>query len=178
MPLDPEEVSLLSSCFEKQQYSKKELLLEAGKNCNSLYFVSRGCLRLYILNQKGTEQTIQFAIENWWLTDYLSFSHDKPSAFAIQAVENSEILCITKEARETLFQRIPKLERYFRIVLQLSYGASQMRINYLFTMSAEERYHHFNAKFPEFVQRIPQYMLASYLDFTPEFLSKIRAGKP
>ena len=82
-----------------------------------------------------------------------------------------------KSVLEALLIEIPKLERYFRIVSQKAFGAMQMRIKFLFTMSAEERYHHFNDHFPEFVQRVPQYMIASYLDFSAEFMSKIRAGK-
>ncbi|WP_239455643.1 Crp/Fnr family transcriptional regulator [Flavobacterium ginsenosidimutans] len=95
----------------------------------------------------------------------------------MQAVENSEVIAIDKTILESLLIEIPNLERYFRIVTQKSFGAMQMRIKFLFTMSAEERYHHFNDHFPEFVQRVPQYMLASYLDFSAEFMSKIRAGK-
>lgn len=120
---------------------------------------------------------MQFAIENWWITDYLSYHNNTPSHFYIQAVENCDVIAIEKSVCECLLIQIPKLERYFRIVSQKSFGAAQMRIKFLFTMSAEERYHHFNDLNPEFVQRVPQYMLASYLDFSAEFMSKIRAGK-
>jgi CRP-like cAMP-binding protein len=156
---------------------KKENLLEAGQICHHQYFISKGCCRNFIINEKGNEQTTQFGIENWWLSDYLSFHNDRPSDFYIQAIENSEVIAIEKKIMETLLAKVPKLERYFRLCLQKSFGASQVRIKYLFTMSAEERYHNMNDRFPEFVQRVPQYMLASYLDFSPEFLSKIRAGK-
>lgn len=156
---------------------KKQHLLEEGEICKNLYFIVDGCFHIYIVNDKGKEQTLQFGIENWWITDYMSFENQKPSSFFIQAIENAEVIVIDKNKLEELFSSIPKLERYFRIVLQRSFAASQMRIKYLFTMSAEQRYNHFNSNFPEFIQRVPQYMLASYLDFSPEFLSKIRAGK-
>ena len=100
-----------------------------------------------------------------------------PSHFYIQAGENSVVIALEKSILEAILIQIPKLERYFRVVSQKSFGAAQMRIKFLFTMSAEERYHHFNTNFPEFVQRVPQYMIASYLDFSAEFMSKIRAGK-
>lgn len=87
------------------------------------------------------------------------------------------MIALEKQTLESILVQIPKLERYFRVVTEKSYGAAQMRIKFLFTMSAEERYHHFNNLYPEFVQRVPQYMLASYLDFSAEFMSKIRAGK-
>lgn len=175
--LTDDENSMLEHYFERNSLKKKEHLLRDGQICSKQYFISKGCFRQYIINEKGTEQTILFGIENWWMTDYLSFQTQSPSNFFIQAIENSEVLSIEKNALEDLLAKAPKLERYFRLVMQKSFGASQVRIKYLFTMSAEERYHHMNNLFPEFVQRVPQYMLASYLDFSPEFMSKIRAGK-
>jgi CRP/FNR family transcriptional regulator, anaerobic regulatory protein len=175
--LTVEENNLLDSYFNLHQLKKRQHLLEEGQICTSQYFITKGCFRQYIINDKGSEQTILFGIENWWMTDFLSFQNQAPSNFYIQAIENAEVLSIEKRAFEDLLTKIPKLERYFRLVMQKSFGASQVRIKYLFTMSAEERYHHMNNLFPEFVRRVPQYMLASYLDFSPEFMSKIRAGK-
>lgn len=120
---------------------------------------------------------MQFGIENWWITDYLSFQYQTPTRFNIQAIENIKVLSIDRKSFDELLERVPKLEKYFRLVIQKSFGASQVRIAYLFTMSAEERFRHMNKMFPEFIQRVPQYMVASYLDFSPEFMSKIRAGK-
>lgn len=175
--LDDQEAEIVLPYFETKLFKKKELLLEQGQICNKQYFIVKGCIRFYINNNKGTEQTIQFGIENWWITDYLSFQYQNPTYFNIQAIENVEMLSIDRKSFDELLDRIPKLEKYFRLVIQKSFGASQVRISYLFTMSAEERFHHMNKMFPEFIQRVPQYMLASYLDFSPEFMSKIRAGK-
>ena len=175
--LESSEIDLLESCLSLFTIKKKEHVLQEGQVCNTLYFIIKGCMRQYIINSKGTEQTLQFGIENWWITDYLSYHNHTPSHFYIQAVENSEVIAIEKSNLEAILLQIPKLERYFRIVSQKSFGAAQMRIKFLFTMSAEERFHHMNNLFPEFVQRVPQYMLASYLDFSAEFMSKIRAGK-
>lgn len=132
---------------------------------------------MYVNTDQGTEQIIQFAIDNWWITDYMSLDHQQPSVFSLQAVEDSNIAIIHQSVQEELFNRVPQLERYFRIILQRAFAAYVMRIHYIFNESGEERYRHFNASFPEFVQRIPQYMLASYLGFTPEFLSKIRGKR-
>lgn len=175
--LDPAETELLESCLTVFTIKRKELVLQEGQICNTLYFIIKGCMRQYIINSKGTEQTLQFGIENWWITDYLSYHNHISSHFYIQAVEKSEVIALEKTTLEAILLQVPKLERYFRIVAQKSFGAAQMRIKFLFTMSAEERYHHFNNLNPEFVQRVPQYMLASYLDFSAEFMSKIRAGK-
>lgn len=175
--LEASEIDILESALSLSAIKKKEHVLQEGQVCNTLYFIVKGCMRQYIINSKGTEQTLQFGIENWWITDYLSYHNHVPSHFYIQAVENTEVIALEKEVLEAILIQIPKLERYFRIVSQKSFGAAQMRIKFLFTMSAEERYHHFNNLNPEFVQRVPQYMLASYLDFSAEFMSKIRAGK-
>ncbi|WP_294966050.1 Crp/Fnr family transcriptional regulator [uncultured Flavobacterium sp.] len=175
--LELSEIDLLESCLAISRIKKKDHALQEGQICNTMYFIAKGCMRQYIINSKGAEQTLQFGIENWWITDYLSYHNHTPSSFYLQAVENSEVIALDKTVLESLLIEIPNLERYFRIVTQKSFGAMQMRIKFLFTMSAEERYHHFNDHFPEFVQRVPQYMLASYLDFSAEFMSKIRAGK-
>lgn len=174
--LEPSEIDILESSLDITKIKKKQHVLQEGQVCTTMYFITKGCFRQYIINDKGTEQTLQFGIENWWITDYLSYHNHTPSNFYIQAVENSEVIAIEKTVLESLLIQIPKLERYFRIVSQKTFGAAQMRIKFLFTMSAEERYHHFSNLNPDFVQRVPQYMLASYLDFSAEFMSKIRAG--
>lgn len=123
----------------------------------------------------GTEQILQFGIEGWWISDYQSFQNKIPSEYYLQAVEDSEIAIITRSASDELFQKIPLLNNYFRILMQRAYVASLKKMDLLLCTSAEDRYNQFINDFPEFVQRIPQYMLASFLGFTPEFLSMLRA---
>ena len=120
------------------------------------------------------EQTTEFAIENWWITDNIAYERRVPSEFYIQAVENSEVLKIDIFSQERLLEMFPKIERYFRFIYQRAYAASQMRIKYLYDFSKEEIFHHLSKHYPEFVQRIPQYLIASFLGFTPEYLSEIR----
>jgi len=175
--LSEEEEEILSPYLKEKTLKKKDYLLKEGQICMANHFVAKGCLRMFYITEEGNEQMIQFAIDNWWMTDYMSFDSQKPSQFNIQAVENSEIIFLEKKTLEELFTKLPKLERYFRIIVQKAYAASVMRLRYIFTQSGEERFHHFNKSFPEFVQRVPQYMLASYLGFSAEFLSKIRAKK-
>jgi CRP/FNR family transcriptional regulator len=177
VPLDEKEQQLILPFITLETFKKKSFLLKEGQVCHALFFVEKGCLRNFFLHDKGIEHTTQFAIENWWITDFLSFDRQMPSHFFIQAVEQTSVYIITKTKQEELLSELPKLERYFRLITQRAYGAYQLRIKYLYSQSGEERYHHFNSLHPEFVQRVPQYMLASYLGFTPEFLSKIRAGK-
>jgi hypothetical protein len=126
------------------------------------------------MNEKGVEQTTEFGIAGWWLTDNISFEHQRPSEFFIQAVEGSEVLCIEHVAQQELLNAYPKMERYFRFVYQRAYAAAQMRIKYLYDLSKEEMFHHFSQHYPDFVNRIPQHLRASFLGFTPEYLSEIR----
>jgi CRP-like cAMP-binding protein len=175
VPLTATEADTLQTYLRRQCIARKDHLLTAGQVCPANYFVLRGCLRTYLTSEKGNEQTIQFGIENWWLTDYASLDTQTPSRFFIQAVETTDVVVFDKRVEEEVFRQLPQLERYFRILLQKAVAAAAFRITFLFGLSGEARYHHFNDAFPGFVQRVPQYMLASYLGFTPEFLSKIRA---
>lgn len=177
IPLTEEEQQVLFSYLRYQDVKRKEHLLRQGQICSANYFVLKGCLRMYYINDNGTEQIVHFGIDNWWITDYDSLDKRIPSQYFIQAVEHAEIAVLDRQVQDELFARIPALERYFRLVLQRAYTAAQQRIRYIFDYSGEERYLHFSRSFPEFMQRVPQYMLASYLGFTPEFLSKIRAKK-
>jgi CRP-like cAMP-binding protein len=168
---------IINAAISVKTLKKKTFVLEPDHVCKELYFVSEGCLRLYFINKKLNEQITQFAIENWWITDHSSMESGKPSKYAIQAVENSEAISITKAKLEELFTAVPQLERYFRIVQLRAFTAAQKRIEFIYSMTEEERYRHFSNLFPGFLQRVPQYMLASYLGFTPQFMSKIRAKK-
>ena len=160
--------------FEFISVKKKEILLHEGQMCRKHFFVLKGCLRLYYLKETGIEQTTQFAIENWWMTDNLAFLEQKHSSFAIQAVEKSEILAISFDAQEKMLARFPQMERYFRKVYEKTFATAQLRIKYINEYSREELYRHFASGQRAFLQRIPQYMLASYLGFTPEYLSEIK----
>jgi len=175
--LNNEEVLLLEECLELRTLKKKEYLLKEGEICSASYFVIKGLLRSYFITEKDVEQIYLFAIENWWITDYQSMELQQPSAFSIQAIEDTTVACIPRQKQDALFAAVPQLEKYFRIILQKALNAAQLRIKYIFSKSGQERYDHFARGYPEFVQRIPQYMLASYLGFTPEFLSKIRAKR-
>ena len=160
--------------FLPQELKKKEILLMEGKVCLANHFVVEGCLRMFFVNEKGIEQTIQFALENWWLADYTSFSAGTPSGFYIQAVEKTKVLSLTRGAQEELLKQHSQLERYFRLVHQRAHAAAQFRIRGLYGNSREVLYHQFVQRYPEFVQRIPQYLLASFLGITPEYLSELR----
>ena len=182
--LTPAEVQTVSTYFTCQTVPRKACLFEAGQPCPGNYFVLQGCLRLYFVTEKGVEHITRFALENWWLTDYVSFLNQQPSMFSIQALAPTTVAVINYQDQESLLALVPALERYFRLLLQRTAAADQNRWVFQMRHSAEERYRHFSRAFPGFVQQVPQYMLASYLGCTPEFLSKVRAktspveGKP
>jgi len=172
--LDNNSIKVLNKYFKTNLYKKKDFLLNEGQICKSIYFVEKGCLRMFFINQKSTEQITQFALENWWISDFKSFTDNKPSEYYIQTVEKSEIISIDILSLEEMLKEIPQMERYFRIIMQRAWADSQLRIKYLCELSKEEFYIHFVTSFPEFVQRVPQYMIASYLGLTPEYVSELR----
>lgn len=172
--INDEDFEEILSYFEVKNFAKKENLLEEGQVCKYNYFVLNGLLRKFFMNEKGTEQITEFAIETWWMTDNISYEHKVPSEFYIQTVEKSEILVISSDSQEKLLVEFPVMERYFRFVYQRAYAANQMRVKYIFSLSKEEFYFNLLRKQPAFVQRVPQYLIASFLGFTPEYLSEIR----
>lgn len=175
--LSPRQQQQFCEKLELKKLKKREFLLEPGKLCKGNYFIIKGCVRQFLINQKLNEQIIHFGIENWWIADQDSLLNNQPSACYIQAIEETELLLLQEKDRISLSKEIPFLETYFRIMMQKSFVAAQRRIGFIFNQTEEERYRHFSKLYPGFVQRVPQYMLASYLGFTPQFLSRLRAKK-
>lgn len=173
--ISEEEFASVLSHFRVLEVKKKELLLSEGETCRLMFFVAKGCLRKFFINEKGVEQTTEFAIENWWINDTFAYEKQSKTDFCIQSVERSVVLSIDFHAREELLEKHPVMERYFRIVYQRSSAATERRIRYLYELSKEESYIQFSTLYPWFIQRIPQYLVASFLGFTPEYLSEIRA---
>ena len=159
----------------QETYNKKNILLKEGQVCNQYFFILKGIIRIYQYSPKGKEIITLFGKENWWITDHESFTLQTPSSQYIQALEKLEILSLTHHNYEKALCSNPKLERFFRIITERAYIASQRRTLHLTQLSIEDRYHTFVNGTDGFTHRIPQYMLASYLDCTPEFLSTIKA---
>jgi CRP-like cAMP-binding protein len=174
LSIQPDHTRLIGQFFQHKTYKKKELLLTEGERCFEKFFIIKGCVQLCYLKQNGAEQTIDFAIEDWWTSDFTAFPNGDVSQFSIRAVEDTEVLCISADSQRQLLKNVPEMEAYFHIVFQWAYAASQMRLRYLYEFSKEELYQHFLEHFPDFTQRVPQYLLASFLGFTPEYLSELR----
>lgn len=175
IPIENEEMPLILSLFQNKKYTKKEILLHENTICTQSYFVLSGCLRAYSTNEDGVEHILQFALENWWITDMYSLLSTKPSILNIEAIEDSEVLVLTKENQEILYNQIPKFERYFRILLENSLVASRKRVLDNMQLNAKQKFALFCKTYPNLVNRIPQKQIASFLGMTPEFFSKIKA---
>jgi CRP/FNR family transcriptional regulator, anaerobic regulatory protein len=176
--LNEREVEIFKKYTESHQFRKKEFVIQEGKVCKSLYFVEKGCLRMYFINKKEVEQITQFALDGWWISDYQSFMNNTPSEYYIQTIEESRIVSIDNQNLNLLLIELPQLERYFRLMMQKAVAGAQVRSKLLYEMSKEEFYVHFSTSFPEFMMRVPQYMIASYLGLTPEYLSELRKKVP
>ena len=172
--LDDSEILTLNKYVEQINYKKKEFVLQENNVCRNLFFVEKGCLRMYFINEKAVEQIVQFALDGWWISDLKSFINNTPSDYYIQTIENSKIISVDVEKLDELLNELPKLEKYFRIIMQKELAAAQFKSKLMYGMSKEDFYKHFCASFPEFVQRVPQYMIASYLGLTPEYVSELR----
>jgi CRP-like cAMP-binding protein len=172
--LTEEEFDLCCRFFTPRKVRKNQFLLQQGEVCRHLAFVNKGCLREYSVDHKSEEHVIQFAIRDWWIADLTSFLSGLPSTQYIDALQDSEVLILERESRENLVEAIPKMERFFRLLLESKYVASVKRINDSLSESAERRYLSFLAMYPSLVEHVPQRDIASYLGITPQSLSRIR----
>lgn len=172
--LTQDEKELSKSFFIPKKIRKKQYLLQEGDVSKYAAFVDKGFLRSYTVDNKGTEHILQFAFEGWWIADQYSFLTSTPSRYNIDALEDCELLLITKEAETQMLEKIPKLERYFRILLQNSLIATFKRLESSLSDTAEEKYNQLIRNCPTIVERVPQHMLASAMGITPETLSRIR----
>jgi len=165
----------VKTLFIPKKLRKKRFLLQEGDPCVYTCFVERGLLRSFRIDEKGNEHILQFGMQGWWIADLYSFLTGVGSQYNIEALEESELLLITKPSWDTLLNEVPALERYFRILIQNNLIATQNRLMRNMTISAEERYTKLISEFPDISQRVPQHMIASYIGVTRETLSRLRS---
>ena len=175
--LDKEEADCFTSFLKQKKVQKKEFILKGEEICKYINFVHSGTLRAYYLDKAGKESTIMFAVTDWWITDMFCFINQQPAMLTIEAVEESIIFQLSKADLDQLYIKIPKFERFFRIIFQNAYIREQLRTIENLSLSAEQRYNIFLSKYPQVVKQVTQKQIASYLGITPEFLSMIRGNK-
>ena len=173
--LTPEEQDLFLSKIETKKVKAKTILLNAGELSKETYFVNSGILRSFNINDNIIEHVLHFACEDWWIGDMYSYISEKPGNLFIEVLEDSEVVSITKENHQELYQQIPKLERFFRILAENSLVSHQERLMDNLSLTAEERFEKFCSKYPTLIQKIPQKHIASYIGVTPEFFSKMKS---
>ena len=172
--LTGEEIEFLTPLVKSKSLSTGEFLLREGDICKYESFVTKGCVKTYYQDENGFEHIVDFSIEEWWADDLYSLLTQTASRSSIKAIEPTDVLQINKSDLELLYQKIPKLERFFRILFQNAYITQREQINQTLSASAEERYRLFLKKKPYAEKRFPQKDIASYLGITPQFLSTLK----
>lgn len=174
IPLDDEAREALAAKVTSKKIRRRQYLLQDGDVCRHYNFVLNGCLRMYLIDEKGTEHVLQFATEGGWIADIGSLHTDQPSYFCIDALEPTEVLRIAKEDLIDLYVKHPAFDRYFRVLTENAFVGMQQRVMQNISSTAETRYLQFLEKYPHLFNRIPLVQIASFIGVTPEFLSKIR----
>ncbi len=173
--LDKNEETFFLSLLEPQNIKRKTLYLEAGKPCKHSAFVVDGALKSFTVDQDGKEHILSFAVADWWISDMYSLLSERPAILNIEAIADSEVLLLSRHNQQVLYEKVPKFERFFRILIENALVANQQRLIDNMSSTAEERYVRFINKYPIIPSCVPQHNIASYLGITPEFLSKIRS---
>ena len=174
-PPNEGEIELIESAFQSKKFRKRQYFLQEGDVCKYTAFIVKGAMRQYTVDDKGEEHIARLSIENWWVNDRESLMKQIPSIYFIDAWEDTDTLRITKAAFLELVVRIPALSEWMRNIDVNFAIASQRRLNAAISLSAEERYHDLEKNYPEFLQRFPQHIIASYLGINRETLSRIRS---
>jgi len=174
VPLDEDDQKQFCSIVKTKLVKRRQFIVQPSFVCTHQTFVIKGALRSYFVSDEGVEHTIQFAVEDWFISDFNSYIHQEPASLFVEALEESTIQQLAYTDVEQLCKTNPKFERFFRLVAQKAFAYSQRRVLSNLGKTAEERFIEFSLLYPSIVQRVPQYALASYLGMSPEFLSKIR----
>jgi CRP-like cAMP-binding protein len=176
IPLSNVEFEAIYQVMKREAYKKRETLVRAGNPCEHFYFVISGSLRTFTTDDRGHEHIFHLAFEDWWASDLFSFITGDSAFFSIETLEDTEVLAIHRDDYEVLLSNYPKFERFFRLLMQNAYVASQKRTMDIMSLSAEKRYLQLIQRYPQMEQRVAQHHIASFLGITPEALSRIKRG--
>lgn len=174
IPIENDEFERVMNCFVSEKFDKGQRIIVPGETVKHQYFVLKGCLRTFLIDPTGKEHTIQFAAENWWVSDYISYYQSNNSELTVECIESCELLKANIDALKVLFDELPKIERFFRLQLESAFVAFQTRILSNLHKNAKQRYEVFIEQYPHIEQRLKNYQIASFLGITPESLSRLR----
>ncbi len=169
-----EEFENIFSFFQRQRFRKRQFVIQENQWIDEVYFVEKGLLKSSFIDDIGKEHILQFACENWWISDFTAFFKKEKSTISIECIEDSDLLSISFSALELLCEKYPKIEHFFRVKSNLGYVALQQRILSLMTQSAKIRYDNFCKQYPEIIQKIPKQQIANYLGVSRETLSRLQ----
>jgi CRP-like cAMP-binding protein len=172
--LTEEDKALIRTYLLPKKVRRKQYLLQEGDICKNIFFVEKGALREYTVDENGREHILQFALEGWAISDLFSFLTGEPATYTIDAIEDSELVLISRSSHDEMLLKIPKYETFTRLNITGAYLAMQRRLTSTAVATVEERYEAFISLYPQIAERVPQHMIASYLGLTPETLSRVR----
>ncbi len=172
--LSDDEKEHFINLLQPKTYKRKDFILEDGQICKYSYFVTTGCLRGFTVDHNGFEHVLNFAPTGWWIADMYSLLTQKPGILNIEALENTDVLLLSKSRQEKLYHEIPQFERFFRIITENSLVSYQQRLIDNLSLTAEERYHNFCKRYPTLINTLPKKQIAAYIGVTPEFFSRMQ----
>ena len=175
-PLSPQETASLDALLEEEVFEKKATLVNEGSLCEKIYFITRGSCYSYLLDDAGEQQVVQLAIEGYWISDLYSFFSGRNAIYSVEALEGTTVLALQRKNFDDACETHTVFDRFFRLLIQNAYIALQYRLVKTKGADASSRYDEFVRLHPDFVQRVPQYLIASYLGVKPQSLSRIRRG--
>ena len=175
--LSSEAEEFLFSISKEKIVPKGSVLIREGRTVNKVYFVTDGCLRSYCIDENGKEHTLQFAIKNWWISDYIAIHNNEPATLTVETLKESTLIEFSTKGFEEMFERFPEYEPFQRHILERHVVSLHKRILNQLQLSAAERYDLFLEQYPDIEQYTRNYYIASYLGITQESLSRIRVNK-
>lgn len=171
--LSSEQFDYLFSHFKLQTYKKGQVIISEGDKVNCEYFVIQGCLKTFYINSDLKMFILQFALPCWWASDYNALYSGQPATLSVDCITNTEVLCLSNEAREKLCNELHVIEHFFRWRTNMGYVASQKRLLSFMSTDVKHRYEQLLRQYPQLYQFVPKNLIAAYLGVSRETLSRL-----